>query len=106
MASRLHHVAVNSANFDQTVRFFQEVFDMEISRVRGEAPSRQLWLRQGIQVNEVAQVEKVAGVWDHIGIETTEKEEILRKVPAYGCEIFPDKPHWFRTPDGYVIELK
>ena len=32
MASRLHHVAVNSANFDQTVRFFQEVFDMEISR--------------------------------------------------------------------------
>lgn len=51
MAGQVHHVAVNSANFEETVRFFEEVFQMEISRTAGEAPARKLWFRQGIQVN-------------------------------------------------------
>lgn len=106
MAGKLHHVAVNSANFEQTVRFFQEVFQMEISRVRGDAPNRQLWFQQGIQVNEMSEVPAAPGVADHIGIEVTNKEEVLSTVPAYGCKIFPDKPHWFTTPEGIVIEIK
>ena len=105
MASKLHHVAVRSANFEQTVRFFQEVFGMEISRTRGEAPARMLWFKEGIQINEAAEVHASEGIWDHVGIAVDNKEEILSKVPALGCTIFPEKPHWFCTPDGIVIEL-
>ena len=52
MAAQLDHVAVETADFLGTVRFFTEVFDMEVARTRGEAPHRQLWFHQGIQVNE------------------------------------------------------
>ena len=106
MAGKIHHVGVNSANFEQTVRFFQEVFQMEVARTRGDAPNRQLWFRQGIQVNESAEPITAPGVCDHIGIGVTNKEEVLAMVPSYGCKIFPNKSHWFTTPEGYVIELK
>ena len=105
MTSSLHHMAINSANFDRTVQFFQEVFGMEISRTRGDAPSRQLWFKEGIQINEQPAVSPATGVWDHVGIAVSSKEEILSKIPAYDCSILPDKPHWFLTPDGFVIEL-
>ena len=105
MASKLHHMAINSANFEQTVRFFQEVFQMEISRTRGEAPLRQLWFREGIQINELPEVSSAAGIWDHVGIAVSNKEEILSKIPAFGCTVLPEKPHWFLTPDGIMIEL-
>ena len=105
MASKLHHVCVNSANFEQTVRFFQEVFQMEISHTRDAAPTRKLWFKEGIQVNEVPDVPSPAGPWDHVGIEVSNKEEILSKIPSFGCTVLPEKPHWFLTTDGFVIEL-
>ena len=85
MAGQVHHVAVNSANFEQTVHFFEEVFQMEVSRTSGEAPARKLWFRQGIQVSD--------------------KAETIKKASAFGCAVVPGKPHWFTTPDGIVIEL-
>lgn len=106
MAGKIHHVAVNTANFEQTVLFFQSVFEMEISRTRGAAPNRQLWFRQGIQVNEVPECASATGVYDHIGIAVDNQEEVLRIVPSLGCQIQPGKPHWFLTPDGIMIELK
>lgn len=42
MAGQVHHVAVNSDHFSDTVRFFTEVFQMEVSRTTGEAPNRKL----------------------------------------------------------------
>ena len=105
MASQLHHVAVKSVNFEQTVRFFQEVFDMDISRTRGEAPARMLWFCEGIQINEVTQLQVSGGVCDHIGIHVTNKKEVLEKACARGCKVLPEKPHWFLTPDGIMIEL-
>ena len=38
MAGTLHHMAVNSGNFEETVKFFQELFDMEVLKTNGEAP--------------------------------------------------------------------
>ena len=105
MAGQVHHVAVNSANYEETVCFFEEVFQMEISRTAGEAPARKLWFRQGIQVNEVPAGNPVSGRYDHIGILVQDKAEVLEKAFALGCTAVPGKPHWFTTPDGIVIEL-
>ena len=105
MAGRLHHAAVNSVNFEETVRFFREVFQMEISHTRGEAPSRKLWFHQGIQVNEAAHADTAGNLYDHIGIQVDNREETLAKARAFGCTVLPDKPKWFYTPDGTLFEL-
>ena len=105
MACQVHHVAVRSAAFEETVRFFEEVFQMEVSRTAGEKPARRLWFRQGLQVNEVASPDPVSGLCDHIGIQVERKSETLEKAEAFGCEMLEDKPGWFVTPDGIVIEL-
>lgn len=105
MAGQVHHVAVNSANFEETVRFFEEVLQMEVSRTTGEAPARKLWFQQGIQVNEIPSGDPASGLYDHIGIQVTDKAVTLKKAAAFGCAPVPGKPHWFSTPDGLVIEL-
>ncbi len=105
MAGQVHHVAVHSASFEETVRFFEEVFEMEVSRTAGEKPARKLWFRQGIQVNEVSGGDPASGLYDHIGIQVTSKAETLEKAAAFGCNMLREKPGWFVTPEGYVIEL-
>lgn len=105
MAGQVHHVAVNSDHFSDTVRFFTEVFQMEVSRTTGEAPNRKLWFHQGIQVNEVSEITQGSTRYDHIGIAVTDKAETLEKAAAFGCKPMANKPHWFTTPDGIVIEL-
>ena len=52
MSCQLHHVAVNTRNFEETVRFFKELFAMEVTQEKGQAPNRKLWFREGIQINE------------------------------------------------------
>lgn len=105
MAGQVHHVAVRSASFSDTVRFFEEVFQMEVSRTAGEAPMRKLWFRQGIQVNEVSDAPQCAGLYDHVGMQVTDKAETLKRAAAFGCTAVPGKPDWFITPEGIVIEL-
>ena len=106
MAGKLHHMAVNSANFEETVRFFEELFDMEVLKTGGEAPDRKLWFRQGIQVNETAEADTRGNVYDHIGIWVDDRERTLAKALGMGCRAIDGKPaHWFLTPDNIVIEL-
>ena len=106
MAGQVHHVAVNSVNFEETVHFFQELFDMEVQRAAGEAPERKLWFRQGIQVNEVSEAGAAGNIYDHIGIWVDDRERALAKAHAMGCKAMDGKPaHWFLTPEGIVIEL-
>ena len=106
MAGKLHHMAVNAANFEATVKFFQELFDMEVLKTNGGAPNRKLWFKQGIQVNEVTEVVPDGNVYDHIGIWVDDRERTLAKAHAMGCKAMGGKPaHWFLTPEGIVIEL-
>ena len=106
MAGKLHHMAVNAANFEATVKFFQELFDMEVLKTNGEAPHRKLWFKQGIQVNEVTEAGAAGNVYDHIGIRVDDREGTLAKAHAMGCRAMDGKPeHWFLTPEGIVIEL-
>ena len=106
MAGQLHHVAVNTANFEETVKFFEELFDMEVSRKTGDAPNRKLWFRQGIQVCEVTEAAPGGNRCDHIGIQVPNREAALQKALTMGCKAVEGKPaHWFLTPDDIVIEL-
>ena len=106
MKGKLHHAAVNSAHFEETVKFFETLFEMEISSTRGEAPHRKLWFREGIQVNEVPQVSAGGNVFDHIGIQVPSREEAISNALALGCVPIEGKgAHWLLTPDNIILEL-
>lgn len=105
MSCQLHHVAVNTRNFEETVRFFKELFSMEVTEERGQAPNRKLWFREGIQVNEVLELPTQGSLCDHIGIHVENWEQLRQRAEEMGCAPVPGKPHWFVTPDKLVIEL-
>jgi catechol 2,3-dioxygenase-like lactoylglutathione lyase family enzyme len=106
MTAKLHHIAVRTDHFDETVRFFREVFGMEVSRQEGTAPGRQLWFHQGIQVNETTDPRKDSYLYHHIGLLVDNVAEAMEAAVAYGCKPVEGKNGWFRTEDGLVIELK
>lgn len=106
MAGKLHHMAVNSANFEETVKFFEELFEMEVRKTSGEVPNRKLWFVQGIQVNEVPEIVPGGNLYDHIGIQVDDREATIQKALSMGCKQVEGKPsHWFLSPDGILLEL-
>lgn len=105
MTCQLHHVAVNTRNFEQTVRFFKELFAMEVIQEKGHSPNRKLWFREGIQINEDQTALTEGDRYDHIGIQVDNWEQLRRRAEEMGCAPVPGKPHWFVTPDKIVIEL-
>lgn len=106
MTAQLHHVALNTAHFEESVRFFEMLFEMEVSRTAGEKPSRMLWFRQGIQINEVIDSNSTGNRYDHVGIQVPDWQATRRRAAEMGCIPVEGKPHWFVTPEGVVIELK
>lgn len=106
MAVFLQHVAINTTHFEESVQFFESLFEMKATRMMGDAPNRKIWFRQGIQVNEVSGQITDGNQFDHLGFQVTNWQETRRKATAMGCKDVEGKPHWFVTPDGIVIELK
>lgn len=106
MYAKMDHVAINVNNFKENVRFFEEVFGMEVEKATGEKPARKIWFRQGIQLNETAEDVCCEGIMDHVGIRTDCKEIVLAKSKEFGCKGLPNGEHWFQTPGGIKIELK
>ena len=111
MQSRIHHAAINVSDFDWYVRFFQDVFSMEAIKERGEAPNRQLWFAQGIQLNETAcadTAQDYRSILDHISIGVDiDPVEAAAAAIAAGCRKAEGQgAHWFLLPNGYPVELK
>lgn len=110
MKSKIHHISLAVKDFDWYVNFFQEVFAMTVERTQGEAPKRQLWFAEGVQINEVAddrQSPALAAV-DHfslgVDIDPVEAANIAK---AHGCtEVAGKGPHWFALPNGVLGEMK
>lgn len=84
MTGTLHHMAVNSGNFEETVKFFQELFDMEVLKTNGEAPIGSCGSSRAFR-------------------STRFRKRTLAKARAMGCKAMDGKPaHWFLTPEGIV----
>ncbi len=106
MKGILGHTAISVKEFDWYVDFFKNCFDMEVTRTKGEAPSRMLWFAEGIQVNEAAEAEEVGNAIDHICLKVANVPAAVEDAVALGCSRLPDGAHWFALPNGIRMELK
>ena len=106
MKTQLNHTALNVKDFDWYKKFFEEVFGMEAYRTRGEAPRRQLWFTQGIQLNEVPEEGNLGSVYDHLGFVVEDVPALKAAAIEWGCTCLEGKDHWFVLPDGGKVELK
>lgn len=106
MHAKIDHVAIKVYNLEESIRFFQEVFEMSIEKTAGIRPMRKVWFHEGIQLNEVNESILEDGIMDHIGIYCDRKDLILERSQKFGCTALPNGNNWFRTPTGISIELK
>ena len=103
---RLHHVAICVTEFARYVDLFERL-GMQVQKSRGEAPCRQLWFEEGIQLNEVAEdsAEVPGGNVDHIALGVSSMEETKRLALSLGCTPLPKGDKWFALPNGVAVEL-
>ena len=100
---KIDHVAIKTTNYDKMVKFFEDLFEMTNVRERGEAPNRQVWFREGIQVNEAETYEMNENAYDHFAIKVPDTDAMSKKLRAYGCEEL--KERWFALENGTTLEL-
>lgn len=98
---QLHHVAISVADFDSYVNLFLTL-GMTVQKTRGEAPNRQLWFAEGLQINE----QSTGGdCIDHIALASDSREALRGTALDNGCRELPGKDTWFTLPNGIRMEL-
>lgn len=105
MKPQLHHIALNTADLDWYIDFFQQVFSMELRKTSGEAPDRKVWFHEGIQLNESVTADGPGGVYDHIAIGVPDVPSYAAAALAAGCKPLPQGEHWLALPNGVKLEL-
>lgn len=104
---QLHHVSIMADDYDWYVSFFRDVFGMEVEKTKGEAPKRNIWFKEGIQLRECVQLPPASGVYDHFAFGSDDIPGTVAKALAAGCQpLSPEKPHWFVLPNGAGVEMK
>ena len=106
MRAQIHHVALNVGDLDWYVGFFENVFGMTIQRTRGEKPERQVWFREGIQLNESADALTGGNLIDHFSLGVDDIPSAAARAIEAGCTAMAEGPHWVALPNGARLELK
>ena len=99
----LHHVALCVTEFDQYVDLFLKL-GMQIRKTAGEAPKRQLWFCEGIQLNETAHMEP-GNSMDHFALGTDDRSETKKIALENGCTPLSKGDNWIALPNGVRVEL-
>lgn len=105
MKPQLHHAALQTADFDWYVNFFQKVFSMEVRKTSGEAPDRKVWFHEGIQLNEGTPADGPDGAYNHIAIAVPDIPSYAAAALEAGCTPLPQGGHWVMLPNGVKLEL-
>ena len=106
-SSYLEHAAVTVRDIEWSIRFFEDVLGMEVTR-RKEVDGKleQAWLKGGIQL--IASPDNHAAVrGHHLGIVVEDFNGTLKEMLAYeGVHAIDGKPEkWVKLPNGLVLEL-
>lgn len=100
---RLHHVAISVNDYIGYKELFLAL-GMHVERETGNAPCRQLWFVEGIQLKENKN-ELIGNNVEHIALGVDDSETIIEKALLFGCVRCPDKEKWFELPNAVKVEL-
>ena len=100
---KLLHVAIATTKFNEYKELFEKL-GMTVDREVGEAPERQLWFCEGIQLKEVTSLDCGSNV-DHIALATKDIDNTVKIALSNGCKLDSRGNNWFILPNGTKIEL-
>ena len=82
--AKIDHAAIRTTSYEDTQKFFEDVFEMHMWREIGEKPGRKCWYKEGIQLCEVEKLNAASeNGYDHISIAVDSEAEIMEKIKAY-----------------------
>ena len=99
----LHHVCIAVTEYDRYIELFKSL-GMHVQKTRDEAPNRQLWFEEGIQLSEVADAVNGNTV-DHIALGVDDPRKTTEIMLAHGCSQMAKGEKWLELPNGVVVEL-
>lgn len=104
--SYVEHVAIHVKDIQWHIRFFSEALGMPVYRIQGldDAP-HQAWTIGGMQLVAEDADAGFSQCIGHVGIMTEDVEQAIYAVSAWGGKEMPQGRHWFRLPEGLVVEL-
>ncbi|MGB0662613.1 MAG: VOC family protein [Pontibacterium sp.] len=106
----VEHVAIRVKDIHWHIRFFKDVFGMDVREVDGPVDNpRQYWTVGGIQLMATPDLNEAPtndqGWLAHLGIMVTDLEDCLRKAYHYEVTELPQGLNWIALPDGLALEL-
>lgn len=104
MAAFIDHIAFEVEDLDWYIRFFSEVYQMEVYRTSDSNGQRKVWLVGGVQLCEKKAPCNENGRTDHLCLVVDDLETAREMALARGCSPLP-KHHWVKLPDGLQIEM-
>lgn len=119
-----HHIAINTADFDNTVKFYTEILGFKIALSWSKDGNRATTLDAGdgacLEVFEVSSAtSKEVGPFIHAALRTTRCDDVIERVRTAGMEIVkeptdvvlqstpsvPARIAFFKGPNGELFEL-
>lgn len=104
MAAYIDHAAYQVEDLDWYIRFFHEVYEMDVYRTVEAEGLRKVWLVGGVQLCEKKAPCVLDGRADHLCLIVDDLEAARTKALGFGCSEMP-KHHWIKLPDGMQIEM-
>lgn len=102
----LEHVAIYVADIAPHIAFFDAVFGMTVTQVKGDpANPDQVWLLGGIQFIRKADFAGPEGRFAHLGLVCADMEAAIKAALAHGAKATDQGRNWLLLPDNLYLEL-
>ncbi len=104
---RVHHVALQTANLDQTVKFYTELFGAELLSRRPFKRREMAWLKLGDLRLELFSTRSGERLHDwndfipgpvHLAFEVADLDAFLNRAKSLGAQLHPSHPEPFTPP--------
>ncbi len=108
--SYLEHVALRVNDIHWHIRFFRDVFGMEVRACAGPADNpSQVWTFGGVQLVSSpgfsAPPSNDVGWLAHLGIMVEDLDAVLLEAAHWDVKELPQGRNWLQLPDGLAIEI-
>ncbi|MFX1365013.1 MAG: VOC family protein [Promethearchaeota archaeon] len=115
METSLHHIHLFASDLDESVKFYQDMFEAKILFDRGSAETRNVMIEIGaskIIIYNQAPKDKGSGAFWHLGFETNDLETLVEHMKSIGYQFSNEikslnnlKYVMASAPDNVLLEL-